>query len=269
MNNIHFTTNPDGGGTEGIGAMAQYHIWCYVLSQLYNTEFSFSGFKNLQHYQYFDITPTEWDQGITQFFNFPTSTPFNTSEIQFTSLQEDLEQFIINHKDLIISFHPNHLMKFADQYINEPLVQKVLKKLGTNLVLDSTHHYFDLSKKNVAIHIRKYTKTDCDLSSRREYFNESKKSYYIDLIKSLSKNNTHFHIYSQGSENDFDFLSQENVTLHIEENPIVSLYHMINSDILVTANSSFSYIAHLLGNHSECYVRDTFFHQWHNSCIKL
>ncbi len=269
MNNIHFTTNSDGKGTEGIGAMVQYQIWCFVLSKLFATNFYFTGFKNLQHYQYFDIAPAEWDENITKFFNFPLSESLNHSEILFSTIEGDLENFIQKNKDFIINFHQNHLMQFADEYINQPEVQTILKTLGKNLFLDEKLKYFSKEKNNIAIHIRKYTQTDCDLNPRREYFDNSKKSYYIDLINSLSENNTHFHVYSQGSESDFDFLSQKNITLHIEENPIVSLYHMINSDILITANSSFSYVAHLLGNHSKCYVRDTFFHQWHNSCIKL
>jgi hypothetical protein len=71
--NIFFTTSSDGLKREGIGATAQYQIICYILSKIYNTQFYFTGFKNLHHYQYFNITQEEWDQEITEFFNFKVS----------------------------------------------------------------------------------------------------------------------------------------------------------------------------------------------------
>ena len=48
--------------------------------------------------------------------------------------------------------------------------------------------------------------------------------------------------------------------LHIEEYPTISVYHMANADVLVMANSSLSYIAHLYG---KCFTiaRDSFYHK--------
>lgn len=258
---IYFTTNSDGNNTEGIGAMAQYQIICYCLSQLYNTNFYFTGFKNLTHYQYFDIPQNQWCGDITNFFNLPISKEINLPIIGFHQLNEDLELFINKNNNIIINFESNYLMSFIDSFIDNEDIQCILKTLGNNVVLKDELKYFSKEKQNVAIHIRRFMPTDCDPNPRRELFDKSKENYYIDLMNQLN-NNSEFHIYSQGKEEDFIFLKKDNVVLHIEENPLVSLYHMIKADILVTANSSLSYVAHLLGNHKKCFVRDTFFHKW-------
>ena len=260
MNKIYFTTNSDGNHTEGIGAMAQYQIICYVLSKLYNTEYYFTGFKNLTHNQYFDITQEQWCKDITDFFNFPISEVSDLPRISFHQLDKSLEEFINDNNNIIIDFESSHLMSFIDNYIDIPEVNIILNELGKNIKLDNSLKYFNKDKQNIAIHIRKYTQTDCDLNPRRELFDKSKENYYIDLINQLNNNNNEFHIFSQGKEENFNFLKKDNVVLHIEEHPLTSLYHMINTDVLVTANSSLSYVAHLLGNHKQCFVRDTFFH---------
>jgi hypothetical protein len=265
---IYFTTNSDGNHTEGIGAMAQYQIVCYVLSKLYNTEYYFTGFKNLTHYQYFDITQDQFNQDINNFFNFPIQK-LDLPIINFTDINQDLEEFIKTNDEIIINFPSSHLMSFIDCYIDDKNIINILNTIHPNIKLDDSFKYYDKEKTNIAIHIRKYTETDCDLNPRREYFNKDKQHFYLELIKNLNTPNTEFHIYSQGEEKDFDFLKRNNIFLHIEENPLISLYHMINSDILVTANSSLSYIAHLIGSHEKCYVRDTFFHKWKLNTIKL
>lgn len=262
---IYFTTNADGKNTEGIGAMAQYQIICLILSKLYNTGFYFTGFKNLTHYQYFNIEGKEWDKNITEFFNFPINE-VNLPTIKFSEINSDLDTIINNQKNLIIDIESNYLMNFMDQFINEDSVRFFLSQLKNNIRLDEQFKYLNKEKENVSIHIRKYSKTDCDLNPRREYFTEEKKDYYINIIQYLNNKNREFHIYSQGKEEDFEFLKQENVILHIEENPLISLYHMINSDILFTSNSSLSYVAHLLGNHKQCFVRPSFFHKWKKEC---
>ena len=70
-----------------------------------------------------------------------------------------------------------------------------------------------------------------------------------------------FHIYSQGDESQFEtFLNLGwNVTLHLDEHPLTSLYHMIKSDIRVMSNSSMSYLSSLYGQGLSI-ARDNFPH---------
>jgi hypothetical protein len=273
---IYFTTNSDGKHTEGIGAMVQYQIICYVLSRLYNVGFYFTGFKNLTHYQYFNITQEKWCNDITNFFDFPISNKINYHIINFHNLSEGLEEFIKNNDNVIINFEIDHLMSFIDSFIDNENIQSILKELSSNILLKNNNlNYFEKEKLNISIHVRKYTQTDCDLNLRREYFDSNKQNFYINIIQNieslLPNINKQYHIYSQGDIESFNFLHQLNVDikLHIEEYPLISLYHMISSDIFITANSSFSYIAHLLGNYKMGLVRDTFFHKWNDNSILL
>lgn len=265
---IYFTTNSDGNKTEGIGAMSQYQIICYVLSQLYNVNFYFTGFKNLTHYQPYNITPEQWDLDITNFFNLPLSKKINFPVLNFHELNNDLETFINTNSNCIINFEPSYLMSFIDQHIDTHDVLEILKNLGNNIILPNDLKYYFSNKTNVAIHIRKFNSVDQDLNPRREFFNKNKHEFYKHLIKTIHdvspENDVEYHVFSQGKEEDYHFLKHPdyNIVFHIEEHPLVSLYHMMKSDIFVTANSSLSYVAHLLGTHKKCFVQNNFFHNW-------
>jgi len=58
------------------------------------------------------------------------------------------------------------------------------------------------------------------------------------------------------------------ISFHIEEYPIISLYYMINSDVLVMANSSFSWISHLYGNHELVCMKQGFNHPMYSLNLK-
>lgn len=271
---IYFTTNSDGKHTEGIGAISQYQIICYVLSKLYGVDFYFTGFKNITHYQPHNITPEKWDSDITQFFNLPLSEKKDLPILNFHELNNDLEIFINTNSDCIINFEPSYLISFIDSYIDNSDVLKIIKSLGNNIILPDNLKYYSSNKINAAIHIRKFNSIDQDLNFRREYFNKNKHEFYKQLINNIhttipSNKNIEYHIFSQGKEEDYYFLnhSDYNIIYHIEEHPLISLYHMIKSDILITANSSLSYVAHLLGTHEKCFVRNNFFHKWKSTSI--
>lgn len=223
-------TSSDGMHTEGIGALAQYQLFCYGLCKLTGKDYRFRPFSNLQHYQYHDVTQQEFCDDVNSLFAFDSKLP---------------------DKDTL-EVEPNTLMREGQANVN--LLRPFLSKLS--LQLDDSKVYFDAKHVNVAIHVRVYTKTDCDLASSREYFNKDSGmslDYYKNIISTIENKYTNkpvvFHIYSQGSEEDFLVFKSfaKNVRLHIEEYPIISLYHMANSDILLMANSSLSYVAHLYG----------------------
>lgn len=259
--NIFISTSSDGLKREGIGAVVQYQIICYILSKIHDTQFYFTGFKNLHHYQYFDTTQEKWDQEITEFFNFKTS-PVLTHDIIHINNDHSFLKNLNAKETIILNLEGLYLMRTLHKIINEPKTREILLELKNNLKLKQEQKYFESDKKNIAIHIRKFTQTDNCTSTNREYFTEARKDIYLNHIKRLDDKNHVFHIYSQGTEEEFKFLKKENVILHIEENPLISLYHMINADFFIAANSSFSYIAHLLGTHEKCFGRSNFWHKW-------
>jgi hypothetical protein len=161
-----------------------------------------------------------------------------------------------------------------NQHIDTEYINNIYKELSFKITIPQNEIYFK-EATNIAFHIRIYTKTDCCNDSRRELFDDSKiegtinKLKYIDSL--IDMPNKVYHIYSQGNSSYFNFLERTNlnIVLHIEEHPLISLYHMINADVLITSNSSLSYIAHILGDHKLLFVRDTFFHKWKKNSIKI
>jgi len=270
---IYFTFSSDGNNTEGIGAMVQYQLSCYIASKVYNVNYYFTGFKNLTHYQYFNMDKNEWDVNITNFFNFPISEPLHLNTINVGN-HENLLDIINNNKDTIINMDSTYLLRFLDTHIDTEYAKNICKELRYNITIPKNEMYFK-NYTNITFHIRIYTKTDCCNAPSRELFDDSKiestinKLKYIDTL--IDMPDKVYHIYSQGDPSYFEFLklTNLNIVLHIEEYPLTSLYHMINADVLITANSSLSYIAHILGDHKLLFVRDTFVHKWKNNSIKI
>jgi len=237
--NIH--TLSDGGHTEGIGALLQYQLFCYAYCKLQSYNFNFSGFKNLQHFQYTNQTQEEFSESLTDFCGLPVSEVADNSKFM----------------------SPQDAMRYGQHNISK--VIPVLKQLRVNPI---SPVYFNDSVFNVATHIRNYTNTDCDPSPVREYFNHSNKNIILDYylrvnkkIKRLTNKKIIYHIYSQGDEDQFKIFANifDNLEFHLDEHPIISLHHMINADVLVMANSSLSYVAHLYGR-NKCIAKPSFYH---------
>ncbi len=276
MKNIYFTTNSDGGSTEGIGAMAQYQIICYALSRYLDTKYTFSGFHNLSHYQYFEISPNQWSEMITRFFNLRGAQVNSIlSTVQFNGTLQDLQNLCANSDNVLILLDPQFLMRTVDLIIDSELCSKAFQSIKDSLVFDTKQIYFDRNSFNISFHIRRFTKTDNCTASVREYYSPEKISKYKNTIALVYQHTKHlnpaFHIYSQGIEADFDQLRDPklNINFHIEEVPTTSLYHMIHSDMLICANSSFSYVAHLLNQGCVSLGRDSFVHKWKLDSINL
>lgn len=232
-------------GKEGMGAEAQYQIFCRAWAHMNNKEYTFTPFKNIEHYQHTGVTQEEFCNDVNKLFQFDKAPlPSKSSEWLNTP---SLKGYWQNHLDSLYPF-------LKDQV----------------LFLDEDKKYFNAEEINVAIHVRVRTHLDPCSDPAREYFDVSRKLdpkvYYANIISGIKRcylnKKVSFYIYSQGSPEDFKFFNEmdDNVHLHIEEYPPISVYHMANADVLVMANSSFSYVAHLYG---KCFTiaRDSFYHR--------
>lgn len=235
-------TLSDGLHTEGIGAILQYQLFCYAYCKLNGFNFEFSGFKNLQHFQYTSQTQEEFSNTATNFCSLPVNK--------------------ISVGSVFIS--PEEIMKYGQQNIDK--VVPILKELKINKI---NNFYYDTSFINVAVHIRTFTPTDCDPAPIRECFNHQKKetilSYYRNVVDKLNilynSQKLRYYIYSQSNLEDLNILNPvfSNINYKINEHPIITLYHMVHADVLVMANSSLSYVAHLYGR-NKCIAKPTFYH---------
>jgi hypothetical protein len=271
--NLFLCTNSDGSNTEGIGAMVQYQLFTYALSRILKINYFFEPFKKMQHYQYFNISQEHFCLDINNFFNFPNELE-NKEEARIIdvtlndNLQKLIDKFSFSNEKIIFNIKDNNFMKAVDSKIK--IIEKfdILNDISEKINLKKDLKYFHNNEFNISIHIRKKTMTDCCNSPMREYFKDDSKNKIINVLEQTIQKfdqkgkKTVINVYSQGNENDFNFIKNKfktNVKLHIEEYPIVSLYHMIHSDVLIMANSSFSYIAHLLSKNITL-VRNNFYH---------
>jgi hypothetical protein len=274
MSNLFICHSSDAGNTEGIGAMVQYQIYTYALSKILNIGFAFKPFTRMQHYQYFDITQEKFCSDINNFFNFPNDLSEEAKVID-VKLDDNLINLISNFRTsnnkILFNIKDEYFMKKAEQYLDYIENSNILNNIIKNIKIEDNLKYFNNEFFNICLHIRKATITDCDFSPIRELFDHQSKDKIINILQqSINKfaNNEQYkiHIYSQGKIDDFDFILKNfknNVIFHIDEYPIVSLYHMINSDLLIMSNSSFSYIAHLLSKNITI-VRNNFYHRTYN-----
>ena len=92
---LYIYTPADGKHTEGIGAMAQYQIHAYNLSQaIIGARFLGRDFTNLQHYQGYG-TQEEFCKECTEFFNFPNRVEIPDAEVvKFDNFTPEFEEFV-------------------------------------------------------------------------------------------------------------------------------------------------------------------------------
>lgn len=284
---IYLETNSDGskspgylnsGKNEGIGAVAQYQLLLYAICKKFDLKFYNSGFRNIGHSSYTNSTIEEWSNSFTKFFNFSTNKVIE-NRISFLKIDEKFLSFIEENKDnsedILIYIEPNKILEYGQSIINEIYENRYLRDLKNNLITDTK--YFDSNFLNISFHIRNINSEDVSFDSSREYYDKEQIFKYSNLIKELEEvcmnQLTTIHIHSQGNQKDFiDLLNlqKENfkIVLHLNDNPINDIYHMSNADLLIMANSSFSWISHLL-NYNVSLVRDNFWHSLYPNTLKL
>lgn len=277
---MYLFNKADGYQTEGIGAVAQCQIHTYTLSRMLGVEFASTKFENLQHYQEHS-TQVEFCQDVTKFFNFPKGQLNSDNVVSFEKIDEEFIKFVEenrNEKDLYVEVGRADMMRTADN--NYQKWNSFVKDLSSLVVFDKSKYYFDEEKLNVSLHITNFIEgRDNDRSTSREQFiqGNDKEKYYINLLQKFDKilndkNNRassvekEYHIYSRsqtpGDLEQFEAFTKLGLPIkfHIDEHPLISLYHLIHSDIKVLSNSSFSYISAIYGDGLSI-ARDNFHHK--------
>ena len=259
---IYLSTNPDGGNIEGIGVMVQSQLFTKALSQLFNCNYIFRGFKNFTHYQYFDITQERFMDDINHLFNLYENETVRPEKISVSS-EDEFKKFVSRQSDsnLELELDPGLVTKLGQQHLEEFEKHGFIKQIKNKFNLKQENKKDDFI---IAVHIRKFTKTDLDPSPFRDYFSKEKEDYYLNLVDGLRETykskNPKFQIYSQGSIEDFNFLKAEDTSFFIEEYPLDSFEKMLYSDVFIMANSSLSYIVHLLRD-KITYCKTGFYHK--------
>ena len=274
---IYLFTKADGKQTEGIGAVAQCQIHTYTLSKMLGVGFASTKFENLQHYQEYD-TQENFSNDVTNFFNFPNQIEPPSDAVKFDHVDQTFLDFIEKNRngdDIYVEISNKDLIRVAIS--NTEKWSSVIPDLSKLVSIDDSNKYFDEDKLNISLHITNFIEgRDNDRTAQREQFVQGnrKEKYYIDLLQKFDdifnkRGRTLFvdkeyHIYSRsqtpGDLSQFEAFTKLGLPIkfHIDEHPLTSLYHLIQSDVKVLSNSSFSYMAALYGNGLNV-VRDNFF----------
>jgi len=274
---IYLFTRADGKQTEGIGAVAQCQIHTYTLSKMLGVGFASTKFENLQHYQEYD-TQENFSNDVTNFFNFPNRIEPPNDAVKFEHVDRTFLDFIEKNKngdEIYVEISNKDLIRVAIS--NTEKWSSVISDLSKLVSIDDSKKYFDEDKLNISLHITNFIEgRDNDRTPQREQFVQGnrKEKYYIDLLQKFDdifnrRGRTLFvdkeyHIYSRsqtpGDLSQFEAFTKLDLPIkfHIDEHPLISLYHLIQSDVKVLSNSSFSYMSALYGDGLNI-VRDNFF----------
>ena len=276
---VYLTTNTDGWDTEGIGCICQWNLLLFCISKDLGVNLSIPPYKNIAHYNYTSYSSEEWSGSFTKFFNFPHETNFDV-EYEFNGSYEDLKVFVEDNKNkeekILVNVPKMFIVDHGQSNINRFFEKQYLKEIRDGLQVDDT--YFKDGVVNISLHIRSNNANDTDFSNFREAFGRhidstKFKTLIGELIEKHKDEQVHLHIHSQGQiENFYDImeLSTESfkITCHLNDHPTKDIYHMSHADYLIMANSSYSWICHLLSG-NPTYVRDNFWHSVYPNAVFL
>ena len=279
---IFLSTTSDGLHTAGLGSITQWHLLLFCIAKDLNVNVSVDPYHRIGHNYH---SESDWDETFTKFFSFPYTKKFDV-DLDFDGSYDELKEGLISIKneyesservgvhishgtikDIMIS-NKNLISKFCDK--------RYLDEIKNNFYIEDT--YFSSKYINVSFHIRVENPKDTDHAFHlRETVYDLDKEFnrHKNIIKYIKDENSdkkiHLHIHSQEDEDRYHKFYQfcdENfkLSLHLDDNPIRDIYHMSNADYLIMANSSYSWICHLL-NSNTTFARDNFW-QPMNSKVK-
>lgn len=180
-------------------------------------------------------------------------TPLTTVEHNYDNNAEFIEQLeflmnIKNHFPIVGShqiniFIDNPKKNYIDRNIKKYANTKSLQKIKNIFWENKNKNHFNNNNINVTVHVRR--PNSCD---NRIKGTNTPDQYYFTVINKIREiyPDAIFHIYSQGSIENFLNYCADDTILHINESIVNTFIGLVASDVLVMSASSFSYVAALL-----------------------
>ena len=136
---------------------------------------------------------------------------------------------------------------YFQQDVDKAMCHSSLNAYKSTFLSNINTNHYNNGKFNIALHIRRGD-VQPDYNGGRYTSNE----FYLAQMQYLSEiyadKDILFHIYSEGSEEEFACFTNSNTVLHLNEDVKSTFIGLIASDVLVQSKSSFSYVAGLLTN---------------------
>lgn len=229
------------GQSDGVGSQATSILSAQIYA--YNNNFTYvhSPFFKISHnYERSKSWESTWESFLNLGNGYPQISDFSKSkitEIEFSKFKS-ADQL---STDRIYRFP--RLGPLSSKYFD--YFHPVLLRHRFNF--HSFHHSSSLNPNNfnIAIHIRRGdVSLDKNPKHRNRYTENNLILRTISQLRSLFEGpDTVFHLYSEGTADQFQQFVSTDTILHLDESPFDSLVQMIKSDVFVTAKSSFSRLA--------------------------
>lgn len=205
---------------DGFGAQLQTVLFTIMFCGLTGRDFFYSPFNKIAH-------------------NYDNDPDFELKKEQLIGIKD-----IFPIADNSIEYSGSYVYEYVENHLDLALKTELFSKVKDNFFkINNEQNRFKNNLTNVAVHFRNINKVDSfDYGYiALDYFKD-----VIEFIRKFEKGEKIFHIYSQGKEEDFKKLKNNDVVFHLNENVEDTFRDMVFADKLVTSKSSLSYSAALL-----------------------
>jgi hypothetical protein len=220
---------------EGIGSQFQRIMCAFIIYKLKGIIFLYSPFIACEH-------------------NYNNDNRYIDSLEDLVNLKCNLE-LVGNREVKQIPYGISNIFESQIDYYCDSDPMNFIKKCFWE---NKERNFYKNNKINIAVHVRRHNQSDTRIDGTN-----TPDSYYINIMSQVREKYKNkellFHIYSQGNSNDFNIYENNDVQLHINENPCDTFIGMVAADILVISASSFSYTAALISD-GEIYYKKF----WHS-----
>ena len=256
--------------TDGLGALLQWQLWAYSLSRLHNKKYQFINFQNVAHYKFEKLTSQEFDKKINFYFKLDKLSNGESKKI----LKIYDENKNGNSKSEIIK-NRRSIQRNFDSNINIVYKNKYLIHIGDSLEKSKT--IINNGNLSVGIHLRIFNQDDNvydDIDTFKLFDRDSKSVDRVNNIishieKEYDEKNIDFYLLIQHDSKKLDDItvSKYNNSLYkiIGVDVFETISTLVEVDLLVGANSSLSYICHLLSG-KKAYFNKEFRYNLYPNC---
>tara|TARA_Y100000389_G_scaffold153040_1_gene153170 strand:+ start:9942 stop:11849 length:1908 start_codon:yes stop_codon:yes gene_type:complete len=232
------------GKTDGFGSQLQ-------------AMFSLIAYCNYKGYKYIHTPMYQMHHNDENIDNFSTyMNDFINIENNFTAIDQlsNYEKSIVHNMKEGPFVHGSYCPEyFYNNYVLSLFREMYFSQKKPELSYDPSYN-------NIALHIRR---GDVNINKYPSRYTSNEE--YIELLKKIDLDNSVIHIFSEGDEEHFQTIvtafPNNKVVMHINENIQSTFHHLVMSDVLILAKSSFGYCAGLLNNNTK--IANLITRWWH------
>lgn len=230
------------GKVDGAGAQAQALVSVMLFARAVGAQYVHTPFSVIDHNP--DSSP-DWPARWEQFFNFGVGElPAAALHDRGVPRVQVVSPFAVTRTGVLYEI-PHCYLTWA---LSRPLLPGLLAELRTRLLADKPVVTSSHDGLRVAIHVRRGDVTEEGPHARRFTTTETVERLFQGLERALRTADVPFRatLYSQGDPAQFRSLADQGVSIDTRDDPFETFTQLVTADVLVTAKSSFSYLAGLL-----------------------